>query len=81
MHGSYDYSTERPQNLFTSIADIKVLHESAEYAGVQFQLKSGEIFQFVISLMDDNESSDHSIEASEGQLNWTGVYDFRKMKK
>ncbi len=81
MHGSYDYSTERPLNLFTSIVDMKVLHESAEYAAVQFQLESGASYQFTISLKDDDESGIHSIEASNGQLNWTGVFDFKKKEK
>jgi hypothetical protein len=81
IHGSYNYSTERPLNLFTSITDMKVLHESTEYAAVQFQLKSGESFQFAISLKDNNESGNHSIEATNGRLNWTGVFDFKKIEK
>lgn len=81
IHGSYNYATERPLNLFTSIVGLKVLHQSAEYAAIQFQLENGEKFQFAISLMDDNESSNHSIAISEGKLNWTGVYDFKKIEK
>lgn len=79
LHGSYDYTTERPLNLFTSIDKLNVLHESAEYVAIQFQLKSGEKYQFVFSLKDDNESSNHSIETSAGQLSWTGVYNFKKI--
>lgn len=81
MHGSYDYSTERPLNLFTSIADLKVLHESPEYVAIQLQLKSGASFHFAISLKDNNESGNHSIEGPDGTLNWTGVFDFKKLEK
>ncbi len=79
IHGRYDYSDEIPINAFTSIADLDVLHESAEYVAIKFQLKSGETYQFAFSLNDDNESMNHSIDTSLGQLSWTGVYNFRKI--
>jgi len=80
IHGRYNYSDEIPINAFTSIADLEVLHESAEYVAIQFQLKSGETYQFVFSLKDDNESKNHSIDTSLGQLTWTGVYNLKKNK-
>lgn len=79
IHGSYDYATEKPLNLFTSIADLKVLHKSADYAAVQLKLESGEQYQFSFSLNDKEETSSHSIGTSDGKLEWTGVYDFKKI--
>jgi len=80
IHGSYDYSTERPLNLFTSIADLKVLHQSAEYVVVRFQLNSGEEYQLAFSLKDDSESSQHAVKSAKGQCTWQGVYEFKKIK-
>ena len=80
IHGSYDYSTERPVNLFTSIADLKVLHQSAEYVVVRFQLNSGEEYQLAFSLKDDSESSQHAVKSAKGQCTWQGVYEFKKIK-
>lgn len=80
QHGFYSYADEIPINSFTSIAGLDVLHESAEYVAIEFQLKSGEKYQFAFSLKDDIESSNHSIETSVGQLSWTGVYNFKKIK-
>lgn len=79
IHGSYDYATEKPLNLFTSIADLKVLHKSADYAAVHLKLESGEQYQFSFSLNDKEETSSHSIGTSDGKLEWTGVYDFKKI--
>lgn len=81
IHGSYDYASERPLNLFTSIQDLKVLHKSADYVVVELKLVSGEQYQFSFSLNDRDEASNHSLETSDGQLEWTGVYDFRKLEK
>lgn len=81
MHGSYDYATERPLNLFTSVADIKVLSKSIDYAAVELTLESGEQYQFSFSLNDREETSNHSIGIPNGKLEWTGVYNFRKSEK
>ncbi|MEQ9426636.1 MAG: heparinase II/III family protein [Cyclobacteriaceae bacterium] len=78
-HGFYSYADEIPLNSFTSIAGLKVLHESADYVVIQFQLISGEKYQFAFSLKDDNESSSHSIEVTSGPIAWTGVYDFKQL--
>ena len=81
MHGKYSYSDEIPINSFTSIAGLEVLHESEEYVAVQFELVSGELYQFAFSLNDKNETSNHTVSSSAGSLSWTGVYDFKKIDK
>ena len=80
-HGFYSYADEIPINSFTSVTDLKVLYESPEYVAIQIQLKSGESYQFVFSLKDENESSNHSIQLSEGLVEWVGVYVFKKIEK
>ncbi len=78
MHGRYNYSDEIPINSFTSIADVEILYESADYVAIQFELKSGEKYQFAFSQKDKEESSSHTI--NDGvELTWKGVYDFRKI--
>lgn len=79
IHGSYDYPSERPLNLFSSIEGLKLIHASEDYVGVRFKLKSGENFQFLFSLSDSRETSAHSITNSNGEWNWNGVYDFKKI--
>lgn len=80
VHGSYDYSTERPLNLFTSITNLEVLHSSETYVAVQFELKSGEQYQFAFSLKDKDKSSKHTINTTLGQLEWQGIYNFQNIK-
>lgn len=80
IHGSYDYAAERPINSFTSIGDLKILHQSEAYAAVQFQLKSGKSYQFAFSLLDESEESNHKVNAVNGELRWKGIYDFKKIQ-
>ncbi|UZR98949.1 heparinase II/III domain-containing protein [Chondrinema litorale] len=77
IHGGYDYSSERPLNLFSSIANLKVIYQSSEFVVIQFQLKSGEEYQFSFSLKDNNETNMHSVESSTGKVEWQGTYDFK----
>ncbi len=79
MHGSYNYTTEIPLNLFTSIEDLEVLYESEKYNVIKFELKSGEQYQFAFSLNNDDSSSNHNIAVGDTNLAWTGVYDFKKI--
>lgn len=81
MHGRYSYADEIPINSFTSIAELDVLHESENYVAIQFVLKTGEKYQFAFSLSDNGILSEHSIQGSDSQLTWTGVYDFMKIDK
>lgn len=81
IHGSYVYSTERPLNLFTSISNLSVLHESENYVAIQFELKSGEKYQFAFSLNDKKEMSEHKITMKNEELEWTGTYLFKPNNK
>lgn len=81
IHGSYDYSTERPLNLFTSITDLEILYKSEKYSTIQFELKTGERYQFTFSLLENKATTQHSIKVGDSQLSWTGVFDFRKINK
>lgn len=78
VHGSYDYATERPLNLFTSVKDLKVLHQSEDYVAIKFEFKSGEGYQFAFSLNDKKETSSHSVDTANGPIQWKGIYNFIK---
>ncbi len=80
MHGQYSYSDEIPINSFTSIANLEIIHEAKDYAVIQFQLKSGEKYRFAFSLMEKGENSKHNINVEGWSLEWTGIYDFTKLK-
>lgn len=79
MHGRYSYSDEIPINSFSSIADLRVLHESEKYVAVEFELVSSETYQFCFSLQDDDDARKHVIKSDGVDLSWTGVYDFKKL--
>jgi len=81
VHGSYDYSSERPLNSYTSINSLKVMHKSVEYVAIEFQLKSGEEYLFTFSLKNKDSSSKHVLSTTEGPLEWQGIYDFIKTNK
>ncbi|UXX78265.1 heparinase II/III family protein [Reichenbachiella carrageenanivorans] len=78
IHGSYDYASERPLNSFTSVATMKILHQSEAYVVVQFQLKTGERYQFACSLLNDSKTAKHTVEDANGQWQWQGIYNLKK---
>jgi len=77
-HGFYSRSDEIPMNSFTSIKDLTVLHESVDYAVVQFELKTGGKYQFAFSMNDKDEKTKHKVQAGNEIIEWTGVSQFLK---
>lgn len=79
MHGRYSYSDEIPINSFSSITSMEVIHESDAYVVLQFELVTGEQYQFSFSMKDNGATTEHSIQEGKVDLTWTGIYDFRKV--
>lgn len=79
IHGYYSYADEIPVNSFTSLSDLKILHESESYVGIRFELKSGEQYQFVFSLDDNTDDRKHRIETKSGIVEWTGVFELKRL--
>ena len=81
MHGSYNASTEIPQNPFSLVKAVKPLLESAEYTVIEIYLESGESYVFSINNDSADQQKKHSIEISGVPMNWTGPYHFYKKQK
>lgn len=77
-HGFYSRSDEIPVNSFTSIADLIVLHESADYVVVQFKLKNGDKYRFAFSMKNKDEKTKHKVQIGNETIEWTGVSQFLK---
>lgn len=77
-HGEYSYSDEIPVNSFTSVSAIKVLHESADYATVSFELENGSTYLFSVSQNNADENKQHSLQIGSEKLEWTGPVYFSK---
>ena len=66
-------------NSYSSIQSLEIIHESEDRVAIQLEIKSGEKYQFAFSQNDHNQSSNHTIQTVDEQLEWTGVHDFKKM--
>ncbi|MEP1892644.1 MAG: hypothetical protein ABJJ14_13270, partial [Cyclobacteriaceae bacterium] len=77
-HGSYDYASEIPINLFTSVSDLRVLFHSVDYSMVQFTLKNGDQYQFCISQNNKESDKSHSVELDGAKVEWTGPFQLIK---
>ncbi|MTI20262.1 alginate lyase family protein, partial [Fulvivirga sp. RKSG066] len=78
IHGRYNYADEIPINSFTSVASLKVLHQSKDYAAISFVLHNGENYLFAVSLNDAAENSNHSLSLEGHALEWQGAVHFSK---
>ena len=78
-HGTYRPADEIPINAFSSIREVKVLHNSDDYSVVQLQLTSMETYQFAFANMDKRKTSVHRVSIGGQDMEWQGVYDFKKM--
>ena len=77
-HGRYDFASEIPMNLFTSISDLRVLFHSVDYNVVQFALKNGDQYQFCISQNNKESDKAHTVELNGVKVEWTGPFQLIK---
>ncbi|MCE7993321.1 MAG: alginate lyase family protein [Roseivirga sp.] len=77
-HGRYSYADEIPVNSFTSVSELSILHESADYVVLSFELKNGSSYLFAISQNDAAESHKHKLQIGSEKLEWTGPVYFSK---
>ncbi len=77
-HGRYNPADEIPINSFTSIVELRILHESKDYAAVEIELKNGPVYVFAFSLTDKNPESKHSINLKQDKLTWNGHFQLIK---
>ncbi|MEP0369289.1 MAG: heparinase II/III family protein [Cyclobacteriaceae bacterium] len=77
-HGKYDYASEIPTNLFTSVSDLRVLFHSVDYSVVQFTLKNGDQYQFCISQNNKESNKSHTVELDGAKVEWTGTFQLIK---
>ncbi len=80
-HGNYNFSTEIPDNSFSSIANLEVVYRSTDYVAVSFDTKNGDQYLFVISENDSKRTSRHNIEVNGSNLVWEGPIYFSKSIK
>lgn len=80
-HGRYSYSDEIPVNSFSSVSEVSIIHESADYVVLSFELKDGSYYLFAISQNDAREGSLHSLQLASQKLEWTGPVYFSKRTK
>ncbi len=80
-HGRYSYSDEIPVNSFSSVSEVSIMHESADYVVLSFELKDGSYYLFAMSQNDAREGSRHSLQLASQKLEWTGSVYFSKRTK
>ncbi len=80
-HGRYSYSDEIPVNSFSSVSEVSIMHESADYVVLSFELKDGSYYLFAMSQNDAREESLHSLQLASQELEWTGPVYFSKRTK
>ena len=78
-HGAYSTVTELAEHPFTSIENVRILQDNAQYSVIQFSSKSGKNWTLMLAHEDASESSQHQINVGNQKFEWTGVYQLKKM--
>ncbi len=73
-HGYYSAVSEFSVNSKSSIADLKVVHDDANYTAVIMEDTQGERRLFVLSNLDDSEITDHRLRIGDEEYRWMGPY-------
>lgn len=73
MHGTYNYSTEIPDNSFSSVNSLKILDQSKDYYVLEIALKEGVNYGFCL-WKGANGNEAHTLTVNGTKLSWEGPY-------
>jgi hypothetical protein len=75
-HGSYSPVTELAVNSRSNVAELKIVHDDADYTAVSVQALDGRESVFVVSNSDASESTQHRLETGGKVMEWTGPFHY-----
>ena len=77
-HGTYDTVSETPINPFSSIQDVKILYDDADYTVVDISNKENKRWTIAISNNNADVSKSHSITVDKETISWKGAFKIIK---
>jgi hypothetical protein len=75
-HGSYSPVSELAVNSKSSISQLKVVYDDAQYTAVSIEDTDGRKSLFILSNRDASASGQHQVEIDDRAYRWTGPYDY-----
>jgi hypothetical protein len=79
-HGSYSPVTENAVNSNSTIAELKVVHDDADYTAVSIETLDGQKRLFILSNTDASATKQHRMETDGAHYQWTGPYHYIESK-
>ncbi|MEO1409227.1 MAG: heparinase II/III family protein [Bacteroidota bacterium] len=77
-HGRYDPVSEIPQNPFSGLHSVTLLHDTETHTVVQIQTLAGEYWTLALANADAAPESPHRVEVDGEVLHWRGPYLLQK---
>ena len=80
-HGSYDPISEIPQNPYSDIESLDVLHADDEYSVVTLKTSENIGWTIAVANQENSLSANHALNVGDDQLSWIGPYIILKLQK
>ena len=74
LHGNYNPVNESATNSNSSIAELKVLRDDANYSAVSIETVKGNFRIFIVSNKDPDAKTKHSVKVEGNKYTWSGPY-------
>ncbi|WPR72139.1 heparinase II/III family protein [Flavobacterium sp. NG2] len=73
-HGSYSPVTENATNAFSSVENVELIYEDADYVAVTIKNKNGKTILFIIATTNNSSTDKHQIKIGETTYTWVGTH-------
>ncbi len=75
-HGSYDPVPEQALNARSSITNLAVVHDDAQYTAVRFESRTGNTHTFIVSNAEAVDDVRHTLDIGDARYEWSGPYHY-----
>jgi len=76
-HGAYSSVSELSENSDSSIAQLKVVFDDANYTAVSIIDKKGQVSLFILANIQSSDAKQHQLKIDGKSFEWTGHYYFK----
>ena len=78
-HGTYNPVTEKADNAYSTLKDLKTILETKEYTAVSFKIEA-KTYVFILANQDASKQKEHKLNLDGTDISWNGPYYFNTIK-
>lgn len=76
-HGTYNPVSEIAENAYSNFSKIEIVEDDVNYTAIKIQFKKGKEKIIILSKLDNNNNTKHTLKIEDKNYSWVGAYYYK----